>query len=360
MKWTLSLAVLVASYTSYASEWRPHLITDGLNVPWGMSEIDQKRILVTERNGRVGILNWHSGHYLPIRNFPNVAATGQGGLLDVARSPFNSGDYYFTYSRDVSSGIETVLAKGQLVEDKLINLEDIFVSYSGSRSGRHYGSRITFDDSHIYMSIGDRGERGNGQNLQTHAGSIVRLMPDGSIPSSNPFLSSGKAASAIWSYGHRNPQGLFYDNVGKNLWSVEHGPRGGDEINLIQKGENYGWPITSHGKEYWGPISVGEAQEKDGIQSPHKVYIPSIAPSSMVLYRGEQYAELNGKLLIGALKLTHLNVVSLNDQNVMVEQRILEDLGERIRAVIVTSDDNILFSTDSGKIFQLLPNGNQL
>lgn len=356
MKWILSLLLIVSSVTSYAGEWSVKLIADSLNVPWGIAEIDPKRVMVTERNGRVGILNWHSGDYQPILNFPNVVATGQGGLLDVARSPFKPGEYYFTYSRDVSSGIETVLAKGQLVENKLINLKDIFVSFSGSTSGRHYGSRITFDDSHIYLSIGDRGERSNGQNLQTHAGSIIRLMPDGTIPLTNPFVSSSETACAIWSYGHRNPQGLFYDQSNNKLWSVEHGPRGGDEINLILKGENYGWPITSHGKEYWGPISVGEATEKIGIQSPRKVYIPSIAPSSMVLYRGKRYPELDGKLLIGALKLTHLNIVELDANAVGDESRILMELGERIRALLVTSNDRILFSTDSGKIYQLLPN----
>ncbi|WP_029858475.1 PQQ-dependent sugar dehydrogenase, partial [Vibrio parahaemolyticus] len=204
----------------------------------------------------------------------------------------------------------------------------------------------------IYFTIGDRGERDNGQNTQTHAGSILRLNLDGTVPTDNPFTSS-KAKPEIWSFGHRNPQGLFYDKETDQLWSIEHGPRGGDEINLIKKGANYGWARVSQGKEYWGPLDVGEAKSLPGMENPKLVYIPSIAPSNMVLYRGDKYSELDGKILVGALKLTHINVVGINDGKLTESQRLLEKLGERIRDITISPDGYIYFSTDSGKIFRL-------
>ncbi len=356
MKWIIYWLLPLLFAPAYAQSWQAELLLSGRGVLWGMAVIDEQRILVTERHGQVGILNHHTGQYRVIFDFPHVLAKGQGGLLDVAKSPFDAHRYYFSYSRDLPTGIETVLASASLVENKLVNLEDIFVSYSGSSTGRHFGSRITFDERYVYFSIGDRGQRANGQNKQTHAGSILRLLPDGSVPDSNPFVSEGKNASAIWSYGHRNPQGLFYDSATNQLWSVEHGPRGGDEINLIEQGNNYGWPVTSHGKEYWGPLDVGEAKEMPGIHSPTQVYVPSIAPSSLLIYRGERYPELNGKLIIGALKLTHINVIELSENGAVQESRIVEELGERVRALIVTPDDKLLFSTDSGKLYFLQPN----
>lgn len=346
------LLLLVASAVD-AKAWQAHMITSKLDVPWGMAVVDEQHLLVTERNGRVGILNHLSGQYKKLIHFPHVIAKGQGGLLDVVRSPFEANTYYFTYSRDTSTGIETLLAKAVLEENKLINLTDIFVTQSGSTLGQHFGSRITFDKEYIYFSVGDRGMRSNGQNLQTHAGSIMRLNPDGSIPKSNPFFEHGEIASAIWSYGHRNPQGLFHDGKTNQLWSIEHGPRGGDEINLILKGKNYGWPITSHGKEYWGPVQVGQSEEMEGIASPKKVYVPSIAPSSMILYRGERYPNLKNKLIIGSLKLAHINVITLSGNNAIDEQRILQDLGERVRSLVVTPAGDIIFSTDAGNIYRL-------
>ena len=347
------LLIFISSF-SYAKEWQAEIIASGLNVPWGMAVIDEQRLLVTERNGYVGILNLVSQQYQRILHYPNVIVKGQGGLLDVARSPFEPSTYYFTYSRDTRTGIETILAKATLAENKLINLTDLFISHSGSKTGRHFGSRITFDDQYVFFSVGDRGERANGQNIHTHAGSILRLNPDGSIPTSNPYYTQGEIASAIWSYGHRNPQGLFHDAHSNQLWSIEHGPRGGDEINLIVKGNNYGWPVTSHGKEYWGPIAVGEAKEMVGIVSPLKTYTPSIAPSSMILYRGERYPSLHNKLIIGSLKLAHINIVSLSNNKVVNEQRILPKLGERVRSLLVTPDDRIIFATDRGNIYHLV------
>tara|TARA_Y100001956_G_scaffold69615_1_gene73025 strand:+ start:3088 stop:4167 length:1080 start_codon:yes stop_codon:yes gene_type:complete len=349
------LGIISACATTPTWAWRAELITSGLSVPWGLSYFGNNRLLVTQRHGEIGVVDIANGNYKKISSPPQVKALGQGGMLDVALSPFEPHTFYFTYSKQVDDVYETVLASAQYKQQKLVNWQEILVTKSGSDTGRHFGSRITFDDQHVYFSVGDRGVRDNGQDLSTHAGSILRLKANGTIPSDNPFVDNKSALNEIWSYGHRNPQGLFYDKATMKLWSIEHGPRGGDEINLIAKGKNYGWPITSHGKEYWGPISVGEAKTLPGIESPKKVYVPSIAPGSLILYRGNVYPSLDGKLIASALKLTHLNVVSIDGQSTVGgEKRLLESLGERIRDLEVTPKGEILFSTDSGNIYRLV------
>ncbi|MGY3569509.1 PQQ-dependent sugar dehydrogenase [Vibrio paucivorans] len=346
---TLSIC---ASFNAFA--WQAEKVSSGLIIPWGLAYVVQNTMLVTERNGVIKQLNIASGEHTPILQVSDVWAKGQGGLLDVALSPFDENTVYFTYSKDIDGDAATTLATAQYKNGTLSDWQDILITQSQSDGGRHFGSRIAFDEKYLYFTIGDRGERDNGQDRQTHSGTIVRLNPDGSTPTDNPFIKDSNALDEIWSFGHRNPQGIAYDAKTQRLWSIEHGPRGGDEINLIKKGANYGWPITSHGKEYWGPINVGEAKEKDGIESPVKVYVPSIAPGSLVIYQGDKFPSLKGKLLSGALKLTHINVVTLDaDGNAVDEQRLLEDLGERIRDIEVAPDGNIFFSTDNGNVYRL-------
>ncbi|NVD06443.1 PQQ-dependent sugar dehydrogenase [Vibrio sp. JPW-9-11-11] len=347
--------LLCLAYPSVAStQWRAEPIVSGLTIPWGLSAIDSNRVLVSEKNGTIGLLDLATNTYQTITTVPNALEYGQGGLLDIAISPFNPNHIYVTYTKKVGQEIETTLARAELDGKVIGGWRELLVTKSGSDGGRHFGSRITFDNESVYFSVGDRGERDNGQDRQTHAGSILRLTPDGQVPNDNPYIDDDKVLSEIWSYGHRNPQGLFFDSQSKQLWSIEHGPRGGDEINLIAKGKNYGWPITSHGKEYWGPLDVGEAEEKPGIESPIKVYVPSIAPGSLVMYRGERFPELDGKLLAGALKLTHINIISLARGVAIDEQRILQDLGERVRDIEVLPNGEIIFSSDSGRIFRLV------
>ncbi|WP_233052419.1 PQQ-dependent sugar dehydrogenase [Motilimonas cestriensis] len=349
-----SAIMLTTLTTNNAYAWQAKKMADGLTLPWGVTYINESTLLITERGGAIKQLNLKTGQHQTLFQVPNVSAKGQGGLLDIAKSPFAENAVYFTYSKDINGQGATTLASAKYENGKLNHWQDILVTQSRSDTGRHFGSRITFDNNSVYFSIGDRGVRDNGQNTQTHAGSILRLTPPGQVPSDNPFLNNNKVRNEIWSYGHRNPQGLFFDSQTNQLWSIEHGPRGGDEINLIKKGANYGWPITSHGKEYWGPISVGEAKEKQGIESPVKVYVPSIAPGSLVLYRGDKFPELNGKLLAGALKLMHINVVTLNQAGEAVdEQRLLGDLNERIRDIETSPAGDIYFVTDSGNLYQL-------
>ncbi|MCG9730628.1 PQQ-dependent sugar dehydrogenase [Shewanella sp. Isolate13] len=329
-------------------------VASGLHIPWGLTYVDDNTMLISQRDGVIKQLDLKTGKHETLLKPANVWAQGQGGLLDIALSPFEANKIYLTYSKDVNGEGATTLAQASYKDGKLSDWQDLFISASRTDTGRHFGSRIAFDNNSLYFSIGDRGVRDNGQDTLTHAGSILRLKPDGSTPSDNPFVGNEAVLDEIWSYGHRNPQGLFFDAQSQKLWSIEHGPRGGDEINLIKRGANYGWPVTSHGKEYWGPMSVGEGKLKEGIEPPVKVYVPSIAPGSLVLYRGDKFPELNGKLLAGALKLTHINVVTINDAGKAVaEQRIMSELGERIRDIEVSPQGDIYFSTDSGNLYRL-------
>jgi glucose/arabinose dehydrogenase len=350
-------ATLLACLPLYANaiEYRANEMANGFQIPWGIEFLDDQRVIVNEKNGTISLLDITSGKPQTLFKAPSVNSSGQAGLLDVALAPNTdkqNPQLFFTYSKQTSEGNTVALATAQLKSNQLVGWKDIFVADAITDTGRHYGSRIAFVDDKVYFSIGDRGERDNGQNTQNHAGNILRLNLDGSVPKGNPFKPS-EARPEIWTYGHRNPQGMFYDEATKQLWSIEHGPRGGDEINLIKKGANYGWAKASHGKEYWGPLDVGEAKSLPGMEDPKLVYTPSIAPSNMILYRGDKYPELDGKILAGALKLAHINVVSIKNGKLVESQRLMENLGERVRDITTSPDGYIYFSTDSGKIFRL-------
>lgn len=360
---TLVVVALLISFLFIpvqAKDFELKQLSSGLGIPWGLAFISADELLITQREGRASLLNIRTGKVSELSGLPGVLASGQGGLLDVAVPPdFKPGDWiYFTYSKPQNGKAATTLARSRLKNNRLENWSDLLVTQSGTDTQRHYGSRIAFDDQgHLYFGVGDRGERPNGQNLMTHAGSILRLRRNGEIPSDNPFVNRPDALPEIWSYGHRNPQGLVWDNDNKRLWEIEHGPRGGDEINLIQKGRNYGWPIISFGNEYWGPFAVGEGTRREGMEQPVKYYVPSIAPGSLLYYQGGAFPQWKGALMAGALKLQHINIVTLDQQGrAIAEKRVLSDLGERIRALTEGPDGFIYFSTDSGKIFVIKPN----
>jgi len=334
-------------------------VAQGLGVPWGMAFLNDQELIFTERDGDIKILDLDTLDITSLEGAAEVDAERQGGMLDVARGPeyATEGWIYFTYSKATISGAVTTLARARRTGLQLSGWQDLLVTASATSTYRHFGSRIAFDQQgHVFFSIGDRGKRGNAQILSNHAGTILRLRHDGSIPDDNPFLFQQDVLPEIWSYGHRNPQGLLYDNSSGNLWSIEHGPRGGDEINLVQKGANYGWPVISYGKEYWGPVSIGEGTEKAGMEQPIKVYIPSIAPGSLILYSATAFPQWQGSLFSGALKLRHLNRVSISEDNkAIAEERLLGDLNERIRALAQSPEGWIYFSTDSGKIMRMRP-----
>jgi len=345
--------------TSEGMPYKIEIAAQGLGIPWGLTFLNSEEIIITERVGNVKILNTISGRMTELHGVPLIEEYGQGGLLDVAVAPgYRSGDWiYFTYCKKTDVGMVTVLARAHRIENSIVNWQDMLVTDSATDTGRHFGSRITFDQrGHIFFSVGERGYRPNAQDLSNHAGSILRLNIDGSIPTDNPFAHITGNKPEIWSYGHRNPQGLTYDLTTGRLWSIEHGPRGGDEINLIFPGRNYGWPVISYGKEYWGPVSVGEGVEKDGMEQPVKVYIPSIAPGSLIVYHGDAFPHWQGNLFAGALKLTHINRVTLDiDGNAAGEERLVSELQERIRDLVESPEGWIYFSTDSGNIYRIRP-----
>lgn len=334
-------------------------VAAGFSVPWGMAFISDSEVMVTERAGKISLLNTMTGEVTAVKGGPEVLAEGQGGMLDVAISPgYKAGSWlYFTYVKKVAGGGATTLGRARLQGNSLLDWQDLIVTKSVSSSGHHFGSRIAFDGKgHLFFSVGDRGERMNAQNTLNHAGTILRLNTDGSIPSDNPFVDNPKILNEIYTFGHRNPQGLVFDFKTGKLWSNEHGPRGGDEINLISVGKNYGWPLASHGKEYWGPVAVGEATHLDGMEDPLKVYIPSIAPGSLLLYTGTAFPKWQGSLFSGALAMEHINRLGLDSQGKIVEEeRLVGELEERIRALAQSVEGWIYFSTDSGRIMRLRP-----
>lgn len=351
------------SYQDKTSNFDIDVVIDGLGIPWGMAFLSADKLIFSQRNGKIGLINLKQNKLVWLTNPPAVYYNGQAGLLDIAVPDDyeQTGWIYFTYSKSFANKSATVLARAQLENNSLQNWQDILVSLSLENTNYHYGSRIAFDEKgHVYFSIGDRGKRPNAQNLANHAGSILRLNLDGSIPDDNPFINNKNSLPEIWSYGHRNPQGLFYDKNTGRLWSIEHGPRGGDELNLILAGKNYGWPIISYGKEYWGPVNVGEGTHKKGMEQPVKIYIPSIAPGSLLVYSGKAFPNWQGNLFAGALKLRHLNRIILSskthsENKAIAEERLLKDINERIRCVIESPEGWLYLSTDSGKILRLKP-----
>lgn len=359
MKKYIGIITLFISLLSADTSYKLEKLASGLGIPWGMVFIDDEKILFTQRGGKAGILFTDTKKITMLKGLPKVRAKGQGGLLDVALSPHfkRDGWIYLTYVKNVDNKGATTLARAKLDKRRLVQWEDLLVTKSTSSTDRHFGSRITFDESgHLFFTVGERGVRKNSQDLSNHAGAILRLNLDGTVPKDNPFTNNPNALDEIYTYGHRNPQGIYYDRKTKRLWSIEHGPRGGDEINLVLKGKNYGWPVISYGKEYWGPVSIGEGTHKKGMMQPHKVYTPSIAPSSLMIYRGNLFPEWKGRLFAGALVLKHINIIEV-DQNgkVVTEERIIQKLGRRIRCITQDDKGYIYFSTDHGEVYRLSP-----
>ncbi|MGH1543771.1 MAG: PQQ-dependent sugar dehydrogenase [Arenicella sp.] len=343
------------------------MLADDLDSPWAMVFLSPSELLITNRHGSLTLLELSSGKKQQISGVPEVSSSGQGGLLDIALPPgfdpeqAQNNWIYFTLSRATSGQAATELARARLQKEslRLHDWETLLHSKSASDSGRHFGSRIAFDNQgHVFFGIGDRGHRSNAQDLSNHAGSIIRLNLDGTIPDDNPFINNDDALPEIWSYGHRNPQGMAFDNLHQRLWSSEHGPQGGDEINLIERGKNYGWPVVSQGEEYGEDTPVGVLTQQ-GMIDPIKVYSPSIAPGSLLLYTGTAFPRWQGNLLLGSLKLQHLNRITLDQHMLAVdEERLLEDSNERIRALVMHTNGDIYIGTDSGKLLRISPKAN--
>ena len=334
-------------------------VARGLEHPWGLAFLPEGRMLVTERPGRLRIVERDGSLSGPLGGVPEVFARGQGGLLDVALDPdfTHNGFVYLSYAEPGEGGGGTAAGRGRLRGNRLEDFRVIFRQVPKASGGRHFGSRLVFDrDRRLFITTGERGERDRAQDFSIHRGQVIRINADGTIPEDNPFTGRAGYRPETWSVGHRNPQGAALHPDTGDLWTVEHGARGGDEINAPKTGRNYGWPVISYGVHYTGlPIGVGT--HRKGMEQPLYYWDPSIAPSGMAFYTGNRFPEWKGNLLVGALKGQMLVRLQLDGERVVKEERMLRDLEERIRDVRQGPDGFIYLLTDAGdgRILRLEP-----
>ena len=338
-------------------------ITSGLEHPWGMAFLPDGRVLVTERPGRLRIIERDGQKGPPIAGVPAVDARGQGGLLDVELDPAFAVNrlVYLSYSEPREGGNGTSVARGVLEESNLAGVQVIFRQQPAMQGGHHFGSRLVFArDGTLFITLGERNVgRAQAQTLDNTIGKIVRMNPDGSIPSDNPFVGRNGALPEIWSYGHRNVQGAALHPVTGELWANEHGPKGGDELNRVLPGRNYGWPTVSYGTEYTGG-TISESGTAPGIESPVHYWVPSIATSGLMFYTGQQFPAWRGSAFVGGLKSQQLVRLRLDGDRVVEEERLLRGvLKERVRDVEQGPDGYIYLLTDedNGRLLRLQPAG---
>lgn len=336
---------------------RADVLTEGLDHPWGLDflpggQVPGGEAIVTERPGTMRILS-QGKLSNPIQGVPEVVAAGQGGLLDVVVAPDfeKSGIVFFSFSEPGEGGAGTAVARGKLVRDgaapRLDGVETIFSMARKTGAGQHFGSRLVFSpDGTLFLTTGDRGQGDRAQDMADHAGAVLRINQDGSIPADNPSPDGSRSAPEIWSKGHRNLQGAAWDQAAGALLTVEHGAKGGDELNRPEAGKNYGWPVISYGEDYSGAkIGVGTAAE--GYEQPLFYWDPSIAPSGLAVYQGEMFPEWKGDLIVGSLKFALVARLDRDDAGAIVsEERMLEDGFGRIRDVNVAPDGSIWLLTD--------------
>jgi glucose/arabinose dehydrogenase len=342
------------------------VLTKRLEHPWAVEPLPGGDLLVTEKPGRMRVVTAKGELGQPIAGVPDVDAKGQGGLLDVALSPTFASDrtIYWSYSEPRQGGNATSVARGVLSQDRR-RLEQIKVilrampTYDGDK---HYGSRLAFGpDGMLYITLGERSDkpmRPQAQQLSSDMGKILRINPDGSIPKDNPFVGQSDARPEIWSLGHRNIQAATFDPQGR-LWEVEHGTNGGDELNLVQKGKNYGWPLVAYGEEYSGQPIPSAVTAKDGTEQPVYYWDPVIAPSGMQFYTGDAFPAWKGSLFVGAMKDQKLVRLTLDNDRVTGEEHLLKDRGQRVRDVRQGPDGSLYIVTDqeNGELWRVAPRG---
>ncbi|MDP2336399.1 MAG: PQQ-dependent sugar dehydrogenase [Bacteroidota bacterium] len=338
--------------------FRIDTVAKGLDVPWGIAFLPDGDMLVTERSGQ---LFRFSGGKLKaiISGVPEVMAQGQGGLLDIVLHPKyqQNGWIYISYSQKAPDGAggNTAIFRAKLKDNKLTEHQELFKAMPNTTKGVHFGCRMVFDDQgYLFFSVGERGEMTNAQKLTNHCGKIHRIFDDGRIPPDNPFVNTPGAMPTIYSYGHRNPQGIDIHPVNRQIYNNEHGPRGGDEINLVGKGNNYGWPVITFGINYDGTILAKETA-KEGMEQPVFQWTPSIGPSSMKFVVGDRYPGWKGDILNGSLSFKYLERVHLEGSKVTEQEKLLENAG-RVRNVTISPDGYIYVAVESpGIIVKLMP-----
>jgi len=356
--WTLT-AILLFAVPAFSAEPAPvrteehairvRTLVQGLEHPWSLAFLPDGRMLVTEREGRLRIVREGKLEPQAVGGLPAVAPNGQGGLLDVALHPrfAENGWVYLAYSARGPGGFGTEVARGRLTQNRLEGLQVIFRMQPKVNGGRHFGSRLVFDRlGMLYVTLGERGDQDRAQRLDEHLGKIVRLHDDGRVPQDNPFRSQSGALPEIYSLGNRNVQGAALHPATGELWAHEHGPQGGDELNVIRAGRNYGWPVITYGRNYGTGTRIGEGTEKSGMVQPLHYWVPSIAPSGMAFYTGERFPKWRGDLFVGALKDELLVRLRLDGEKVVREERILRGTLGRIRDVRQGPDGFIYLLTD--------------
>lgn len=337
-------------------------VAEGLQTPWGLAFLPDGGMLVTERPGALRIVDGAGQLSSPLAGVPRVHAQGQGGLLDVVLGPDFDTDrrIYFSYAQPTGRGARTAVARARLNAEalRLDEVEVIFVQNEDPPGRHHFGSRLVFDgDGMLYVGMGDRSQyRDQAQALDSHLGKVIRIHPDGSVPEDNPFVGRDDVQPEIWSYGHRNIQGAALHPETGVLWTHEHGPQGGDEVNVGKAGANYGWPEITHGREYVTGRRIGEGTERDDVEPPVIQWTPSIAPSGMAFYTGDAFPQWQGNLFVGALRGQLVSRLVLEGDRVVHEERILNELRSRIRDVRAGPDGRIyLLDESNGRILRLDP-----
>jgi glucose/arabinose dehydrogenase len=325
-------------------------VAQGLEHPWAVAFLPDGRMLVTERPGRLRFVSADGSTSDPLTGVPEVYASGQGGMLDVVLDPDYGQNHtiWLTYSEPGEGGAGTALARARLGATGLEGVEVVFRQNPKVGGGAHFGSRLVFTpDGYLFMTMGERMRRDLAQDLSKHMGKVIRLRRDGSVPPDNPFVGRTDAKPEIWSYGHRNPQGAALNPETGEVWTVEHGAMGGDEINIPHAGRNYGWPVITYGLDYSG-ARIGEGTSKDGMEQPVHYWDPSIAPSGMTFYTGDRYPGWKGNLFVGSLKFGQLVRLEVQGERVVSEERLLQGLDQRIRDVRQGPDGYLYLLTDEG------------
>lgn len=356
------MAMGVASAQTFSSEkleFSVAKVVQGLSHPWSMAFLPNGNILITERIGRLRVIRNGELDPLPIAGVPKVALGGQAGLFDIVLHPqFPENQLiYLSYAGLGNGGKGTEVARARYVEGRLIDLETILVVRPKTPGGRHFGSRLLFGpDGYLYVTAGERGMRNRAQDLSDLAGKVIRITENGQVPPDNPFVGQSGVRPEIYTYGNRNPQGLTLHPYTGQIWEAEHGPKGGDEINLLLPGSNYGWPVITYGRSYAG-TPIGEGTSKAGMAQPLRHWVSSIAPSGMTFYTGKQFPLWQGNLFLAALAGRALVRLEVNGTEVVHEERLLEDFGERIRDVRQGPDGHLYLLTDAsnGALLRLDP-----
>ncbi len=365
----LAIAVFLAStalacvaapkvYQSDQAEFIVEPVVSGLENPWGIAFLPDGTQLVTERTGRLRVIRDGKLVETPVSGVPKVATAGQGGLLDITLHPgfSNNRRLFLSYVDRNSEGLATRVDQAEYRDGALTNRKTVFEAKPRSGTGRHFGGRMLISDGYLYVSVGDRGERQRAQDTTDDAGGIHRITISGEVPEDNPFREQEGASPTLYTMGNRNVQGLAEGPRTGRIWSHEHGPQGGDEINIVRAGTNYGWPEITYGINYDGsPIT--DQTEKEGMAQPLHYWDPSIAPSGMTFYTGNDFPEWQGDLFVGALKMQKLVRLEIEDGRVTEEEDLIREFGQRIRTVTMGPDGHLWLLTDAteGQVVKIIP-----